>query len=386
MTETQTTTIDSPQPVTEPQAEQPLPKRLRVGWVAAPGTLDHLARVVKPLAVGLLDELIDLAAVCPQAANAGEIPSPPVDIFAYGPLRRFGRWTGALERLGQELRGRRLELLHALDAEAVGLAHRLAGTLDLPYIVGSFSLSDVKRLHGTGREAAAIVAAGDAIRARLLHRHVAPPEKIRVIRPGVYCAKRPTCFTNPRQSIAIVAAGSLDDVRPFRAVVESFAALLGDGRDCSLFILGSGSGEKHLRKLADSLGVRTEITIVDHPRQGQLPGIFKAADIYVSPAPARSVDMHSLLAMSAGVPVLAATDEKDPSDFLIADETALLFKCGDAAGLTAKLRSLLEDRPSARSLAERSLKYLRENHSPATMVSKLADVYRQVLDADGGSQ
>ncbi|MGC9454158.1 MAG: glycosyltransferase family 4 protein [Phycisphaerae bacterium] len=376
MTQAPADKSDTPQEFTQPQAEQPRARRLRVGWIATPGTLDHLARVIKPLVVGLLDELVDPTAVCPRSANTDELPSPPVEVLSYGPLRRFGLWTGALERLGQELRSRRPELLHALDAQAAGLTHRLAGMLDVPYIVSSFSLLDARHLGGITSKAAAIVAAGDAIRRRLLERHAAKPEMVRVVRPGVYCAKRPTCFTQLNQSIAIVAAGSLDNFRAFRPVVESFAAMRGGGHDCSLFILGSGRGERHIRGLADSLGVRTEVTIVDRPRQGQLPGIFKAADIYISPAPARSVDMQSLLAMAAGVPVLAATDDKDPSDFLIADETALLFESGNSSDLTAKLKLLLEERASARALAERALKYLREHHSPATMVSKLVEVYR----------
>ncbi|MFP3938442.1 MAG: glycosyltransferase family 4 protein [Phycisphaerae bacterium] len=386
MTQGPTNKGDTSGKFTDPQAEQPRSRRLRAGWIATPGTLDHLARVIKPLAVGLLDELIDLAAVCPRAANTDELPSPPVEILPYGPLRRFGLWTGALERLGQELRSRRLELLHALDAQAAGLAHRLARVLNLPYVVSSFSLADARHLGAIARKASAVVAASDAIRTRLLQRHVAAPERVRVIRPGVYCAKRPTCFTQLNQSIAIVAAGSLDNFRAFRPVVESFAAMLNSGHDCSLFILGSGRAERHLRKLADSLGVRTEVTIVDRPRQGQLPGIFKAADIYISPAPARSVDMQSLLAMAAGVPVLTATDEKDPSDFLIADQTAMFFECGQTESLGRKLRLLLEERASARALAERALRYLRENHSPAAMVSELLDVYHAMLGAEDSRQ
>ncbi len=377
-TETETATETS---------EQQQPRRpIRVGWIADTGTLDHLARVVKPLAVGMLDELVELVAVCPRAANTGEIPSPPVEVLSYGPVRRFGLWTGAHERLGQEMRGRRLELLHALDTQAAGLAGRLADTLKLPYVLSSFSLGDSERLGGMTRRPDAIIAAGDLIRQRLVQRHAAPPEKIRVVHPGVYCAKRATCFTQTQQTVAIVAGGSLDSFRAFRPVVESFAALLKADIDCALFILGSGRAEKQLRKLADALGVRTEVTIVDRPGQGQLPGIFKAADIYISPAPARAVDMTSLLAMSAGVPVLAATDEKDPSDFLVADETALLFEKGSSEELTAKLKSLMEDRAAARSLADKALEYLRKSHSPATMVSKIVEVYRQVLGLGGGGR
>ena len=92
--------------------------------------------------------------------------------------------------------------------------------------------------------------------------------------------------------------------------------------------------------------------------------------------------MQSLLAMAAGVPVLAAAG-KSANDFLRDGETAMGFTCGDYAELTVKLSAMLEDRASARALAENALEYIRRNHSAAANVTALASMYREVLKGKG---
>ncbi|GAG43336.1 unnamed protein product, partial [marine sediment metagenome] len=108
----------------------------------------------------------------------------------------------------------------------------------------------------------------------------------------------------------------------------------------------------------------------------QLNGILRAADIFISPAPSKRLEIELLSAMAAGVPVLAAGAEAP--DFIIADETALIFSPGDAAGLADRLAMLMDDHAAAQRLAENALAYLRENHSPAKMVSQLIDLYHQI--------
>ena len=105
----------------------------------------------------------------------------------------------------------------------------------------------------------------------------------------------------------------------------------------------------------------------------------KAADVYVSPVSRKSLDVQRLLAMAAGVPVLAATG--GVGDFLHDAQTALLFAPGDSADLTTKLLGVVEDRAAARNLAEGGLQYLRENHSPTSMVVELAEAYRRMMEA-----
>ena len=223
----------------------------------------------------------------------------------------------------------------------------------------------------------AVLAASAPILKDLRRHHVASAQNMHLVRPGVYQVKHATCFIEPQYSITIVAGGSLDDYAAMASVIRSFADISTRKYDCAFFIIGNGHHERPLRLLAERLSLQHQLTFADRQPTAQLPGIFKAADIFISPSPPRRLDVHALLAMAAGVPVLSGGE--GAGDFLRDGQTAMLYRKNDSAALTAKLLSLLEDRARTRSLAENALAYLRENHSPAHMVGELAKIYRQAL-------
>ncbi|MCK4601787.1 MAG: glycosyltransferase, partial [Phycisphaerae bacterium] len=226
-----------------------------------------------------------------------------------------------------------------------------------------------------GRGASVVLAASQAIRRDVVKHHVAPAERVLLNRPGVYHVAGPTCFQQPDRSVSIVAGVGLNDFAAFDAALSSFAELRARSDDCMFFILGGGRAEKQLHRRAEELGMRGDLTFVGHLPTAKLSDVFAAADIYISPVPSAAVDMTSLLAMAAGVPVVAAVG--GASDFLIDGRTALLFAPGETAELTSKLTSLLDDKAAARSLAQAALAHLHEHHSPAKVVAAVSELYRK---------
>ena len=366
----------SPTGQRQPPAADAPPGPLRAAWVAGPNTLDQYGRVLQPLAIGLMDELVDIMALCPEGADGRELPSPPVETISCGRTKWWRFYTRQLETLAEEIRSRKLHLLHALDADAWPLAAQLARLAGLNCIISSYSLDDARKLGHLHSPAAMVLAASQPVRAQLLARRVAPPQRVQLVRPGVYQGRRATCFLDPAYRVSIVAGGVMDDFAAFAAVIQCFAQLRAGPCDCVFFLLGNGRAEKHLRRLAEALGMRSELTFVDRQPLRLLPEIFKAADIYVSPVADRGVDMACLLAMAGGVPVLSAG--QGGSDFLIDGQTAETFARGNAADLKGKLSAMLADHSRASALAEKALAHLRENHSPAGAVTAVAQVYRQV--------
>jgi len=354
------------------------PEKVRVAWVAGQESIETHGRTLKPLAIGLIDELVELTVACPQEADLRGLPSPPVEVIPHG---RLGWWkfsAGPIEALAGQLKARKVQLLHALDGLAASLTQKLADLLAVPYVISSYDLGDTRRLGMLDERLSAILAASEPVRASLLSHHVAAAGKVRLVRPGVYHERRATCFLSPQHRPAIVANGRLNHAPAFEAVLQSFATLRGRGHDCALFIIGSGRAERHLRAMSEQLDIRQDVTFVDRQPTAQLPDVFKAADVFVSPAAEREVDGAALLAMAAGVPVLATDDQ--PSDFLIDGQTALLFEQGSTRQLTEKLMELLDNRGEARALAERALAYVEEHHSTADMVAAVTRVYRGAID------
>ena len=361
----------------EAQMPDALPCRpLRIGWVAGEATIEHLSRTLQPLAIGLLDEPMEITAICPQRANVSDLPSPPIEIVRYDRMWLKYFRTRASARLAEELRAYNFDLLHGLDCSAAELTRQLAEMLDLRYVLSSYRLGDGGRLGTLDGRAGVVLAACEAIRADLLEHHVAAVEKIEVLHPGVYQVGHTTLFENSSQSIAIAAGGELDNFQAFEAVLKCFAELKNLQYDCVFFIIGSGKAQRQLRRASERLGLNSVLTFVDHQQPDHLSGIFKAADIYISPVPDRGIDIPVLLAMAAGDPVIVAGS--GCSDFIISEKTAMLYRTGNWAELTARLKFLLDDHDAARKLAGNALDYLGEHYSPADMVSSLAGIYRRV--------
>ncbi len=357
-------------------------KALRIGWLAGPETFGRIGRILQPLAVGLMDELVGVTVFIPERSDERELPSVPLDVIRYSrsqwPIFR-NRLAAAL---AQELENRQIHLIHALDANIAPLARRLSLATGINYVTSCFGLHDGDTL-GPQDQATALLAASEPVRRGLLERHVVPADRMELVRPGVYMVAKPTYYTDPTKSIAIVTSGRLDDYEAYEALLRTFAEIKNRNYDCTFFVIGNGKAEHRIRTLGEQLGLNSRLTFIDRQPLTQLQGILKAADIYIAPAPSETVDIASLLAMAAGDPVIAARSAVD--DFFIDTTTALLFDKNDAGTLTRHLLRLLDDQQEATRLAEGALAYLRENHGAASMVTAVTRIYRGAIDQSDAS-
>ena len=352
---------------------------MRIGWVAGRDTLGELIRTLRPQAVGLFGELVDLTALCPDGSNVLALPSPPVRIVRYRKPWYWPAKKGAFVGLADEIRGLDVELLHGLDESVAEITAHLADLTGLPYVVSVYRTGGSRRLDHCLRTAAGVLAAGESIRADLLAREACGAERTWVLRPAVHRVRHTQCFNEPRHSISIVAGGELNDFGAFAAVLRTFAELSQRNYDCVFFLIGNGRAERKLRRCAEELGICDVVQFVDRQSPGRLTEILQSADVFLSPAPTARVDVASLLAMATGIPVFAAHGAV--GDFLVDGETALQFTPGDCDELTMKLVSLLDDRAAARALAESALAALRELYSPAAAVGELVAIYRHLTAA-----
>ncbi len=383
---------DSPRNVDGPQVSGDSPQSqrpVRVGWVAGKGTFTDVGRLLAPLAIGLMDELVTATIFLPEDADRRELPTVPANLVTYSRLQWLVFHTRMLSVLAHEIGNAQIDLLHALDAGAAGLTRQLADIAGLPYVVSCYGLGDSRRLGTVDEHCQAVLAASEPIRRELVGSRVAPENKVLLVRPGVYMVSHATCYTDQAKSVSIVAGGQLDDFEAYEAMLRAFDEVRRRNYDCMFFIIGNGKAEGRIRQAAQKMEMRSRLTFVDRQETAQLQGILKSADVYISPCPSEHVDIASLLAMAAGNPVLAARDVVD--DFLIDERTAKIFTSGNAAELTGKLCSILEDRSAGTALAESALAYLREHHTAAQMVSAVAGAYRSASEAklvqavDGGT-
>ncbi|MFP4105404.1 MAG: glycosyltransferase family 4 protein [Phycisphaerae bacterium] len=353
------------------------PKEVHAGWVLDEPTLAGMGKFLTSLVVGLMDEIVRVTIFCPESADVSELPEPPVEVARYRNRGLLGMPSRELERLADEITDRKIRILHALDVGSAKLAGKLSELSSLPLIVTANKLGDSRRLRKLPGHLKCIMAGSEQIQLDLATHKVVPVADVLLVRPGGYLVRHATCFNELDSVSAVVVGGPMDQPEHYQAVLEAYRAVRGSDPPVGLFIIGNGRAEPRIRKEMEKLGLRQEITFVDRMKTSTLPGIFKAADVYISPSPMKRLDIPSFLAVSAGVPVLAA--HGGGTDFLIDGRTALRFNPGDADDLTRKLRNILEDHAFARQIAENALDYLRENHSASAMVSAVAGAYRDVL-------
>ena len=347
----------------------------RVAWVASAGTLQMLGQVLRPQAIALIDEMVELTAICPLGAETTELPTPPLEIIHYRPGRGWALHPSALAALAGEIKKRKIKLLHALQIESLPLTAHLAKAAGVSYVVSSYSPADAQRFCKLGAKAAAVLAASKTVYDELTRRKAIGHERIHLVRPGVIQVDRPVCFHDSSHSVTIAAGGNMDNFAAFDAVLKSLAELLRRDYDCVCFIVGVGRAERRLRAQAEKLGLLNRLTFAGDQPGSILAGIFQDADIYICAAAGRTVELQSLLAMAAGIPVLIAGDQA--GDFILDGKTALRFLVSSSNVLTGKLTSLLDDHQAAAAMVQRALSHLRKNHSAADAAAATAKIYRQ---------
>jgi len=150
--------------------------------------------------------------------------------------------------------------------------------------------------------------------------------------------------------------------------------LIRRNEDLMLFLMGTGPLEPQLRRRVIELGLLKSVTFTGAAvnRQAAMEG----ADVFVSTRRQTELRTHALEAMAAGMAIVAA--KGSVNDFLIDEETALLFDPGSPDQLSIQLAQLLEHRDMARALAARAQEHVRKNHQPSAMVSATSELYRRL--------
>src|SRR5262249_31061457 len=103
--------------------------------------------------------------------------------------------------------------------------------------------------------------------------------------------------------IVLGSAGRFVKEKGYTLLIESAAALVLEGIDIKVVLVGAGGMEQGYRELAGSLGVAERLEI-RHPTD-DLPAFFAGLDIFVlSSLSAEGLSRSMLEAMAAGLPVV----------------------------------------------------------------------------------
>jgi glycosyltransferase involved in cell wall biosynthesis len=171
----------------------------------------------------------------------------------------------------------------------------------------------------------------------------------------------------PRARQQLLACGRLERQKDYPTLLEALAQL-GPECDAGLTIVGTGSLEAELRRLAQALGVDGRVDF--RPYEANPARLMRRADAFVLSSRWEGFPNVLLEAICEGCPVVS-TRSSDVVDELVPDATVgRVVAVGDVGGLAQALRDVLQrGRPAATHQSYRERYHL----------ERIADIYAGII-------
>lgn len=348
-------------------------KSPRVALIASEHTVCEYSIYLQHLMVGLADESIPVALVCPPTWDSSSVFTAAAEVIGHPvfdiPFMGILNTRLLVERLIRF----KPTVLHCLCESMASVTKQLAHRLDVPYILAVSSLRKRwKPLPVSSTHCTKIVVPAKSVADHLARAHPRFADRIKQINIGAFAADTATCFSKPFQLATLMTAHRFVRVDEYENLFGVMRHLLIDGYEFMMVVAGRDRADRQLWKLLAALGLLPIVTLV--PRGIPWRSLLASGDIFIRPQPRYDFDPLLLEAMSVGAAVAACKGGVD--DLIMEDRTALIFDPNDEMSILRVLKQLLNRRELARQMAEASMEYLREIHSVSHMISATIQIYR----------
>ena len=335
---------------------------------------------------------------------------PGVTVEYVGPPARDSAGHGECELLAQvpafsrPLHERwasdRPDVVHALRWTSGLAALAAARDLGIPVVQAFDSLGVAERRHhlmplgagaerirlepAIGRSASAVIAASSDEQSDLTRLGV-PRRHIRVVPCGVdtgeFSPEGPAAGRTARPRLVTVA--DLSETDALANLLEALSKVPG----ADLIVAGGPSRDqlrsdldcRRLVKLADSLGVTSQVTFAGQVSRAALPPLFRSADLMVNVSEYDPSGLTSIQAMACGTPVIASAAGAQ-SDVVVNGTTGLVVPPRRPALLAQRIRQLLAHPMLLDAFSVAAADRARSRYSWDRIASETLSVYDTVLD------
>jgi len=287
------------------------------------------------------------------------------------------RWTSGLASLAAA-RDLRIPVVQTFDS--LGVAERRH------HVMPSGAGTERIRLEpAIGRSASAVVA-GSSDEQSDLTRLGVPRRHIRVVPCGIdtgeFTPEGPVAERTTRPRLVTVADLSETDALAnlLRAMSKVPGADLiiagGPARD----ELGDDLGFRRLVKLAETLGVTSQVSFAGQLGRTALPPLFRSADLLVSVSEYDPSGLTSIQAMACGTPVIASA-AGGQADAVVDGTTGILVPPGRPALLAQRIRQLLQHPMLLEAFSVAAADRAQSRYSWDRIAHETLSVYDTALDA-----
>lgn len=171
--------------------------------------------------------------------------------------------------------------------------------------------------------------------------------------------------------------GRLVEQKGHRYLIEAAKTIVNKFDDVKFLIIGDGPLRKELEALSDSYGLKEKIIFAG--QRTDLSDLFAIMDTFILPSLTEGLPLVILLAMAAGLPVIATRVSGVP--FVIEDGVdGLLCEPRDAQSLVEKMEVLLSDEMLAHRIGSRGKEKVILKYRAEDMIAKYGKLYKEIVD------
>jgi len=335
---------------------------------------DRFGRVIRHLAVGLVDQAIHVRVVSTD---------PRVSSLEIGPIqattRPLVRWPWRkrrLQALVESFSPQAPSLIHALAYESYEVAFALSEALDADLVLQVTSLSDCYELMEFDAPAVRrFLVSSAALGEELQKRCGVVGDFITIVRPGLLVEEHPACFAKPERAVTVVCTSPFERDFGVDLLIEAIYLLRQRGVSLVAFLMGRGSTESALRRMVRARNL-SACVVFARPLGDHIPAL-QNADIMVRPSADTAFSIDTLQALSAGLVVV--TFPSTVCDYIRDGETAVVCQTPTAEAIADAMEHLVQDRDRARRIAVSAMDYVQSNHSISAMAERTAEAYRELV-------
>ncbi len=167
------------------------------------------------------------------------------------------------------------------------------------------------------------------------------------------------------ESVVLVNTARLEFQKAFDEVIHALPLL---PKHIVLLIVGGGTQEAALRKLADALGVNERVIFAGLVPPEEVTRYRRAADMFVMPSRSEGIGIAGLSAMASRLPLIATRegglaeyvfDSEDENEY---GKTAWVVQKNDPKAIAQAVETILADPDETRTVTERARKMIEEKY------------------------
>ena len=174
------------------------------------------------------------------------------------------------------------------------------------------------------------------------------------------------------ETLVIGAVGRLEEQKGHTHLLAALPGLRREIPDLAVLLVGEGRRQEDLQRQVRDLGLEETVRFLGTRRD--LPEIYRALDLFVQPSLWEGLPLALLMAMGAGLPVVA-TRVSGSQEAIVDGVNGYLVEPGDPEALARAILDLARQPEARRRLGEAARRIVAERYSLEAMLTRLADLY-----------